>query len=161
MHLVLMCGGPSLHLFLHYTEAKALRGPCSPEEDEGPPLPLRAERQSSSGGHQEPTEMLSTMLIKHENAISWLINQGKTPPFISEQQPKAFYKRVTWLSVKLREVVKKNTTAFLSFNICYFISFNRMTDVGQLFCPQIYRNCDEKTKIDLEAMSNEKTSHTQ
>lgn len=80
-------------------------------------------------------ETLSTMLIKRENTISWLINQGKTPAFICEQNPKALYKHVTWLSVKLREVVKKCTTLFLLFSICYFISFNSATDVGQLFCP--------------------------
>lgn len=104
MHLVLMCGGPSLHLLTHYTEAEALRGlPGGPGgEARGPPLPLRA-----PGGRREPTETLSTMLIKHENTISWLINQDKTPPFISEQNPKAFYKHVTWLCVKLKEVVKK------------------------------------------------------
>lgn len=86
-------------------------------------------------GCQEPTETLGTMLIKRENTISWLINQGKTPPFISEQKPKAFYKDVTWLRVKLREVVKTCTTLFLLFNICYFISFNSAADVRQLFCP--------------------------
>lgn len=87
-------------------------GPGSLEGGEGPPPPLRAE--SRSGGHREPAETLGTMLIKHENTISWLINRGKTPPFISEQNPKAFYTHVTWLSVKLREVVKKmHNTAFI------------------------------------------------
>lgn len=84
--------------------------PCSPERGAGPPLP---QGQGRSGGHREPTETLSTMLIKHENAISWLINQGKTPPFISEQNPKAFYKHVTCLSVNLKDVVK--CTAFFYY----------------------------------------------
>lgn len=91
MHLVLMCGGPSLRLSPHYTEAEALWGPCSLEGREGPTLLLRAERQRCFGGCQELTETFSTMLIKNENTISWLINQGKTPTFISEQNPKPFY----------------------------------------------------------------------
>lgn len=44
MHVVLMCGGPPLHLFLHYIEAGALRAPRSLEGGEGPPLLRRAEQ---------------------------------------------------------------------------------------------------------------------
>lgn len=78
MHLVLMCGGSSLHYCAHYAVAGALRGASQPR------------------GRREPSpvakETLSTTLTKHENTISWLINRGKTPAFIS--QHKALQKHV-------------------------------------------------------------------
>lgn len=43
---------------------------------------------------EEPTEMVDATLIKHENTISWLINRGKTPAFISQHNPKAPQKHV-------------------------------------------------------------------
>lgn len=134
MHLVLMCGGPSLHLFPHYTEAKQLQGPCTPGGRRGPSPAAESWGVEPLQARQEPTETLSTMLIKPENTISWLIKQGKTPPFISEHNPKAFYKHVTQLSVKLRPVVKDAQPFFFIFNICSFISFTSETDVAQLFC---------------------------
>lgn len=55
------------------------------------PGPLCLRGADALGGHQESTEALSAMLIKPENTISWLINQRKTPPFISEHKPQAFF----------------------------------------------------------------------
>lgn len=97
---------PSLH------RGQGSPGPLQPGGRRGPSPAGESWEAEPLRGHQEPIETLSTMLIKHENTISWLINQGKTPPFISEQNPKAFYKHVTWLSVKLREVVKNAQHCF-------------------------------------------------
>lgn len=83
-HLVVMCGGASLHLCAYYSEARAHRGPPQPTGRRESPPPVA----------KESAETLSATLIKHENTISWLINRGKTPASTSQHKTQALQKHV-------------------------------------------------------------------